>query len=76
MALYFAYRDGGNFFISLEHRHTSYRETVQTQAYNLENLVGNVGGYTGLFLGYALVQIPNFFLRLCDSINGYRCKSL
>ena len=65
------YRDGKNFIISLEHRHTSYRETIQTQAYNLDNLVGNVGGYTGLFLGYALVQIPDFFLRLINSIRKY-----
>ena len=71
---FISYRDGKDLIISLEHRHTSYRETIQTQAYNLDNLVGNVGGYTGLFLGYALVQIPDFFFRLINSIRKYTAK--
>ena len=28
------------------------------RAYTLDDLVGMIGGYLGLFLGYALVQIP------------------
>ena len=31
------------------------------QAYNLDNFIGNVGGYMGLFLGYAFVQLPTLF---------------
>ena len=37
---------------------TEFRETIQTRAYTLEGLVGNTGGYIGLFLGYALSQLP------------------
>jgi len=36
-----------------------FRDTIQTKAYPFESLVGNMGGYMGLFLGYSLVQVPN-----------------
>ena len=29
----------------------------------MEMLVGNIGGYLGLFLGYALLQIPDLLLK-------------
>ena len=31
---------------------------MQTRAFTLDDLVGAVGGYIGLFLGYALIHIP------------------
>ena len=37
-----------------------FRDTIQTKAYPFDSLVGNMGGYMGLFLGYSLVQVPNF----------------
>ena len=36
-----------------------YREIKHTQEFNLESLIGNIGGYIGLFLGFALWQIPD-----------------
>ena len=36
-----------------------FRDTIQTKAYPFDSLVGNMGGYMGLFLGYSLVQVPN-----------------
>ena len=33
-------------------------------AYDFEAFVGNTGGYIGLFLGYALLQIPGILLYL------------
>ena len=37
-----------------------FRDTIQTKAYPFDSLVGNMGGYMGLLLGYSLVQVPNF----------------
>ena len=31
---------------------------MQVRAYTFDDLVGACGGYIGLFLGYALIQIP------------------
>ena len=36
-----------------------YREISNFRSYNLEGLVGNGGGYVGLFLGFAAWQIPD-----------------
>ena len=35
-----------------------YLEIKQIKAYTFTNLVGNVGGYIGLFLGYAILNTP------------------
>ena len=34
------------------------------RAYDLGALVGNVGGYIGLFLGYTLMMIPEILKRI------------
>ena len=54
-------RDSGqesHFEIVQVHRQTSFTDKVQTKAYTCDDLVGAVGGYIGLFLGYAWVQLP------------------
>ena len=38
----------------------------QIRAYNIETLIANVGGYVGLFLGYAILQTPEFFLKIYE----------
>ena len=43
-----------------------YLEIKQEQAYTFTSLVGNVGGYMGLFLGYAILHFPKL---LSDMIN-------
>ena len=37
------------------------------KAYNLEDLVGYIGGYIGLFLGVALMQMPRLILALTET---------
>ena len=32
----------------------------------METLVANIGGYIGLFLGYAILQIPSFFRHMFE----------
>ena len=45
-------------------RQTRFREVEQIRAYDFESLVGNVGGYIGMFLGYAISNLPRFFLDI------------
>ena len=46
-----------------------------------QTLIGNVGGYIGMCLGYSLLQFPNFVLLLTDKIkkwytgSSYRSKT-
>ena len=46
-----------------------------------QTLIGNVGGYIGMCLGYSLLQIPNFVLLVTDKIkkwyagSSYRSKT-
>ena len=39
-----------------------FKEIKQVRAYNVQSLIGNAGGYIGLFLGYTLKEMP-FFLK-------------
>ena len=38
---------------------STFTEKVQTRAYTIDDVVGTVGGYVGLFMGYAIVQFPD-----------------
>ena len=39
---------------------TRFIERIQVKEYTLDDLVGTCGGYIGMFLGYALIQLPQF----------------
>ena len=41
-----------------------YRQITHVQEYDVESLVGNVGGYIGLFLGYTLLHFPKFVISM------------
>ena len=43
-------------------------------AYDFEAFVGNTGGYIGLFLGYALLQIPGILINIISWCGGYVFK--
>ena len=47
------------FVLRTEYKQASFLETRQVKAYDMNSLVGNVGGYIGMFLGYALLNVPN-----------------
>ena len=49
-----------------------YKEITHEQDYDLEGLIGNGGGYVGLFLGFAIWQIPDF----CYMIFGWLSKTI
>ena len=39
----------------------NYKEIQHIRAFDIENLIGNMGGYVGLFLGFAFWQAPDVF---------------
>ena len=50
------------------YRSSTYREIRQIRAYNAMALLGNVGGFIGMLLGYAFVQIPMLLRTLFESL--------
>ena len=72
--LLFRLKNESYFQITQTYNQPQFRETIQRRAYNLEALVGNIGGYAGLFLGYALVQLPDFFLSIYTYLRRRVCN--
>ena len=52
------------FGVTLFFPEPSYKVIKQAQEYNIENFVGNAGGYIGLFLGYSLMCIPRWVEKM------------
>ena len=52
------------FRISVIYDKQTYREIKQVRAYSVQSLVGNVGGYIGLFVGCSLLQLPHYLQNL------------
>jgi len=51
----------------------TYREILRVKAVTLESLLGNIGGYIGIFLGYSIfIHIPDVAMRLMVLIRQYR----
>ena len=50
--------------ILLNFQGTTYMEIEQSRAYDFNNLIGNGGGYIGVFLGVALIQLPSFLFKM------------
>ena len=48
-----------------------FKEILQTRAIDIQALIGNIGGYIGLFLGYSILQIPDFVLFILCKICSY-----
>ena len=47
------------FAIDVLFQGTTFTQIEQTRAYDFQSLVGNAGGYVGLFLGAAISQLPS-----------------
>ena len=41
-----------------------FRQITHVQEYDIESMVGNIGGYIGLFLGYSFLHFPKFLMGL------------
>ena len=40
-----------------------FREIVSVRSFDVQSLFGNIGGYVGIFIGYALLQVPEALVR-------------
>ena len=54
--------EGGFFDLKFNFQGKTYMEIEQTRDYDLQSLIGNAGGYVGLFLGVCLLQLPQLSL--------------
>ena len=43
---------------------TTFKEIKQTRAYSVQSLIGNLGGYIGLCLGYAILNLPSMVIDI------------
>ena len=68
------YREESHFEIVQVHRQTSFTDKIQTRGYTFDDVVGTVGGYIGMFLGYAMVQIPGSIALILNSMKQRRNK--
>ena len=50
--------DPAHFRIAMTSADTTFKNVEQIKEYSTQNLIGNIGGYLGLILGYAIVQLP------------------
>lgn len=48
-----------------------YLEIRQERAYTFTTLVGNAGGYMGLFLGYAILHFPTLISNIAETIKRW-----
>ena len=61
-------RNESRFMVLVHFPNLKYRQITHVQEYDIESLVGNIGGYIGLFLGYSLLHFPRFVMSLFDVI--------
>ena len=53
----------------------TYMEIAQMRDYDLQSLIGNAGGYFGLFLGVCLLQLPQALLNAYNFAKGIPINS-
>ena len=58
----------------IQFKSTRYKMIKNVRAFNEESLVGNLGGYVGLFLGVAFWQAPVFFSQLITKFHNFKSK--
>ena len=57
------------FVLNINFQARTFKEIKQVRAYNAQTLVGNAGGYIGLFLGYTIREIPSFIRYVYQRIS-------
>ena len=56
------------FAVYLYFPRASFKNIVLVRAFDIQTLIGNAGGYIGLFLGHTVLQIPGFLYYLWKTI--------
>ena len=49
----------------------TYRDIEQTRAYTPQSLIGNAGGYVGLFIGCAIYDLPSLLMMAYTKITRF-----
>ena len=62
--------------LSIVFRNQDYKEIRHQRDFDFESLVGNIGGYVGLLLGFALWQIPDAIKLIVDIIVNVANKGI
>ena len=60
--------EDGWFMLWFESRMGTFKRIKQVPAYSAQSLVGNIGGYLGLILGYAIFDIPAWAMIVYTTI--------
>ena len=55
----YIFRTNGYIMLNQLYHQSTFTEKIQIRAYTIDDVVGTVGGYVGLFMGYAIVQFPD-----------------
>ena len=63
-------RDELTTHINLMFKSSHYKEILHIRDFDIESLVGNMGGYVGLFLGFAVWQIPKAIKGASDKLKS------
>ena len=59
-----------HFTITINYLDSNYREIREIKAFNLQTLFGNIGGYVGIFIGYALLTLPDAIINILKLFRG------
>ena len=62
----------GWLMVRLEYQSRTFKEIKQMQMYSPQSLIGNAGGYIGLFVGYTLRELPIFIRGVYNSMKKLR----
>ena len=58
-------KNGTWFEVKVQFLTDTFKEIKQKRAYTTQNLIGNLGGYIGIFLGFTLIDFLNLLILLC-----------
>ena len=64
-----------SFSIVMDTIQTSFLRIEQIRGYDFNSFSGNIGGYVGMFLGYALLNVPNAIVSVFETSRGLRLKT-
>ena len=60
-----------SFSVSLQFSSDRYKEIVLSRQFDLQNLIGNAGGYVGICVGYSFLQLPKSITIIVLRIKSY-----
>ena len=58
----------GWYSVTIHFPENTHKDIWQMKAYTMQSLIGNVGGYVGIFIGCTISDLPNIFLDLYKRI--------